>query len=92
MSKTKHRTTAKLHTHATRGFNGDIAKIKHALAEASDAAKYTAGKLLTQQFTKVTDTTTGLQDGVEEYVIDQPLKALVIAGLTGIAIGLFMRR
>lgn len=92
MHKTKHKTATRHYNHATRGLNGDIAKIRHALADAKKGVRLTANKLMTRELSELRGKKELIQDGIEEYVLDKPLKSIGIAILTGVAIGLFMRK
>ena len=83
------RNESKVKTDASRErFVDAAAAVRDDVADMGSAAK----SMAQDQVRHLADEVAGLRDTVEQKVIEQPLKALLIAGGVGIVLGFMLRR
>ena len=71
---------------------GDIAKIKALLAETTSDAKGRAAELIQQSLENARDRSDALQDQVNGYVSEKPIKSITLAMLAGLVIGYIIKK
>lgn len=76
----------------SHGLNGDIAKIKAALAHATTGVKGKAGAMLSDQWNEVKDKSSDMQHNLADYIAEKPFKTLGITLLSGFIIGFLFRK
>ncbi len=70
----------------------DIQQLKRMLSDTAHDMRGQAQNMFSESFENAKDKTANAQENVKEYVHEKPLKALGIAMLSGLIIGLAMRR
>lgn len=73
-------------------FYSDLENIKDAVYDATRHARGHASGVLSQSISDVKTKSTDLQDTVLDYVNEKPYKALGIALLSGLVLGLWLKR
>ncbi len=89
-----YKTTAR-HKRAHRSdydIYGDLAKVKDALAEATQGVKGRAGEMLSHSFDDMSTTFQKNREKVGGYVSDKPFKSVGLALVTGLLIGYFIHK
>lgn len=89
MYKTKHN---KRSHNSDYDIYGDLAKIKDALADATQGVKGRAGEMLTQSFDDVRDKYSAAQEKCESLVLEKPFKSIGVALLAGVCLGYFIHK
>jgi ElaB/YqjD/DUF883 family membrane-anchored ribosome-binding protein len=75
-----------------RTVKNDINKLKHLLAETVHDMRGEASHALHERYEQARERGADLQDHVVHYVNDKPFKALGFAMLSGLVLGLAMRK
>lgn len=70
----------------------DLEKLKALLATTAYDVGGEARNAISESFENVKDKSTDLQESISDYVSEKPFKALGIAMLSGLLLGLTMRR
>jgi ElaB/YqjD/DUF883 family membrane-anchored ribosome-binding protein len=71
---------------------GDVAKIKAALAEATQDVKNKTGEIFTDSIENIKDKTLEIQDDVANYTAERPFKSIGLALVTGALLGYLIRK
>lgn len=88
MSKTQaFKKPKRIHSHVS---NSDIEKIKNLFAETLAGVSEKTEEILSESLDDLKERTAPVKDTVGNYIAEKPVESLVIAVLTGIAIGLFL--
>ena len=80
------------HSHIEYDLHADLERIKKALSDASYDVQGRASEMFNESKQHVKQTSSDLQDGVAGYIAEQPFKSMGLAILSGIVIGLLLRK
>lgn len=80
------------HKHNNHDLYGDFAKIKAALTDTAVDISGKAGEMLSDSLKSVKQQSDKVQTQIAAYAAKKPFKALGMALLTGVLIGLYLRR
>lgn len=70
----------------------DVDKIRLAIANATMHATGKAGDVLYDSYDSLKEKSLDVQDAVETYIAEKPLKSVGIALLTGVVVGFLLRK
>ena len=70
----------------------DLAKIKAALAEATEDVKSKANAILMQSLEDVKEKSVDVKNDISQYISEKPLTSLGLAALAGAIIGYLIRK
>jgi len=92
MYKTTARHSKRSTNHSDYDVYGDLAKIKNALADATQGVKGRAGEMWAKSFDDVKEKSAAIQENVSTYVSDKPFKTIGFSLLAGVFIGYFLHK
>jgi ElaB/YqjD/DUF883 family membrane-anchored ribosome-binding protein len=87
----KHATRTR-HNHREYDFYADLDKIKQAFAETARGVRGRAGDAITSSLDDMKEKTETIQENVQNYVYEKPIKSLAIALTAGFLLGKLLHK